>query len=117
MHTRRLAVNWILGSLLIAFVLWGYPALTAGSAYERQVAALRADSAAAFHSADSARRARGEEAVAYVFTPPDPLGYERKRVARTARARIFTVSLIGASLLWSTVVWAWSRRRSAAVAT
>ena len=117
MPTQRLVINWVIGTSLIAFVIWGQPYLERRSAGGTQVAALRADSAEAFRVADSARRANHDTVTAYVHVPPDPLGLGAKQEARESRQRPIVVGLLLAMLAWNTVVWARARRRRAPMAT
>lgn len=117
MPTQRLLISWVIGTSLIGFVLWGQPYLERRSAGGTQVAALRADSAEAFRVADSARRANHDTVTAYVYVPPDPLGFEARRKARESRQRPIVAGLLLAMLAWNTVVWARARRRRVPMAT
>ncbi len=116
MTTSRLLTNWVVGLLLIVAVEWGLPALESRSAHTRAAETLRRDSLAAASNAEADRKARGDGVTAYVFTPPDPLGFDKERIASERVGREVFVLLIAAWVFGNTAAW-WRGRISRAPAT
>ncbi len=105
MTTARLFANWLVGLVLVVAIEWGLPALQRRSAHERTLETLRRDSLAAASHADAIRTTRGDSVRAYVFTPPDPLELDKKRIASERVWREVLVLLVAAWVLGNTAAW------------